>query len=137
MPGAVSILVKEDINRNLWIQMSRNGQMGENMPLFLIAGLAGLFCTPIIYLATRPVVWLSHAGWVPWLLLGLFIIVPLSVTFIILYESGWHEEPPRSRRIFSAIFSSCMIFGVDLLAVGAVIAAACLITGLARAVGGN
>lgn len=117
--------------------MSRNGQMDENMPLFLVAGLACLFCTPVIYLATRPVVWLSHAGWVPWLLLGLFILVPLSVTFIILYGSGWHEERPRFRRILSTIFSSCVIFGVDLLAVGMLVAAACLITGLARAVGGN
>lgn len=112
--------------------MSRNGQMDEKMPLFLTAGLACLFCVPVIYLATRPVVWLLHAQWLAWVLVGLFILVPLSVTFIILYRSGWHEERPRFRRIISIIFSSCVIFGVDLLAVGVVLAAACLLSGLVR-----
>jgi hypothetical protein len=112
--------------------MSRNGSMDENMPLFLTAGLACLFCVPVIYLAPRPVVWLLHAQWIAWVLMGLFVLVPLSVTFIILYRSGWHEERPRFRRIFSMIFSSCVILAVDLFAVGAVVAAACLLSGLVR-----
>ena len=117
--------------------MSRNGQMDEHMPLFLTAGLACLFCGPVIYLATRPVVWLTHAQWIAWVLMGLFVLVPLSVTFIILSRSGWHEERPRVRRILSTAFSSCVIFGVDVIVVGAMVAAACLITGLARLMGGN
>ncbi len=117
--------------------MSRNGQMDDNMPLFLTAGLACLFCVPAIYLATRPVVWLLQAQWLAWVLPGLFILTPLSVTFIILYRSGWHEERPKFRRILSTTFSSCVILGVDLLAMGAVVAAACLVAGLARAMGGN
>lgn len=136
MRSAVSILLKEDINRNLWIQepsiMSRNGQMDERMPLFLTASLACLFCAPVIYLATRPVAWLFHAQWIAWLLLGLFVLVPLAVTFIILYQSGWHVERPKFRRIVSTIFSSCVIFGVDLLAVGVLIAVVCVFSGLVR-----
>ena len=139
---AVSIRLKVvDINPITRIQentiMSLNGQINGRMPLFLIAGLACLFCVPVIYLATRPVIWLLHAQWIAWLLMGLFVLVPLSVTFIILYRSGWHEERPTFRRILSTAFSSCLIFGVDLLAVGALIAAACLIAGLARVMGGN
>jgi hypothetical protein len=111
--------------------------MGENMPLFLTAGLGCLLCVPIIYMATRPVIWLLHSQWTVWPLMSLFVLVPLSVTFIILYRSGWHEEQPRYWRIVSTLFSSCVIFGVDLLAVGALVAAGCLIAGLARSVGGN
>jgi hypothetical protein len=111
--------------------------MDERMPLFLTAGLGCLFCMPTIYLATRPVVWLFHAQWLAWALPGLFLLTPLSVTFIILYRSGWHEERPKFRRVLSTAFSSCMILGVDLLAVAAIVAAACLITGLAKVMGGN
>jgi hypothetical protein len=117
--------------------MSRNGEINGRMPLFLTAGLACLFCVPVMYLATRPVVWLLHAPWMAWPLIGLFIVVPLSVTFIILYHSGWHEESPKFPRILSIVLSSCVIFGVDLLAVGALVVAACLIAGLARSLGGN
>lgn len=110
--------------------MSRNGQM--DMPLSLMAGLACLFCVPVIYLATRPVVWLTHEQWIAWLLMGLFVLVPLSVTFIVLYRGGWHEERPKWKRILSTIFSSCVILGVDLIAVGALLAAACLLSGIVR-----
>lgn len=140
--SAVSILLKEaDSKPHIWIQepgiMSRNGEMNGNMPLFLTAGLGSLFCVPVIYLATRPVVWLLHMQWIAWLLAGLFILVPLAVTFIILYRSGWHEDSPKFRRILTTAFSSCVILGVDLIAVGALVAAVCLIIGLTRVVGGN
>jgi len=132
---------EEYIKPCIWILensiMSRNGEMDERMPLFLTAGLGCLFCMPIIYLATRPVVWLFHAPWLAWVLPGLFILTPLSVTFIILYRSGWHEEWPKFRRILSTAVSSCMIFGVDLLGMAAIVAAACLIAGLAKVMGGN
>lgn len=117
--------------------MSLNGEINGRVPLFVTAGLACLFCVPVIYLATRPVVWLLHAQWMAWLLAGLFILVPLSVTFIILYRSGWHEGRPKGWRILSTAFSSCVIFGVDLLALGALVAAACLVAGLAKSMGGN
>jgi hypothetical protein len=112
--------------------MSRKGEMNGRMPLFLTAGLACLFCVPVLYLATRPVVRMVHLDWMVWPLMGLFIVVPLMVTFIILYRSGWHEERPKFRRIVSTIFSSCVIFGLDLVMVGVLLAVTCLLSGLVR-----
>jgi len=116
--------------------MSRNEPLNENGPLFFIAGLVCLGCFPIIYLTTRPVVWL-HMAWTEWLLQALFTMVPLSVTFIILYYSTWHEERPKIRRIASAVLSSCVIFGVDLFVVILLAVGGCLIVGLGRVMGGN
>ena len=116
--------------------MSRNEPLEENGLLFYIAGLVCLLCFPIIFVATRPVVWLNLA-WTQWPLLALFTIVPLSVTFIILYCSTWHEERSKIRRVVSAAFSSCVIFGVDLFVVILLVAAGCLVVGLGRSMGGN
>ena len=117
--------------------MSRNEPFNENGLLFLIAGLACLMCLPIVYLATRPVIWWLHVSWVEWLLLALFTILPLSVTFIILYWSAWHQEWSKIRRIASVTLSSCVIFGLDLFLVVLFMIAGGLVAGLARAMGGN
>lgn len=117
--------------------MSRNEPFNENGPLFLMAGLACLMCLPIIYLATRPVIWWLHVSWIEWPLLALFTVLPLAVTFIILYLSTWHQEWPKIRRIASVALSSCVIFGVDLFLVILLVIAGGLIAGLARAMGGN
>jgi hypothetical protein len=117
--------------------MSRNEPLNGNGPLFLIAGLACLMCLPIIYLATRPVIWWLHVSWIGWPLLALFTILPLSVTFIILYCSAWHQEWSRIRRIVSVVLSSCVIFGVDLFLLILLVIAGSLVVGLARVMGGN
>lgn len=117
--------------------MSTNEPMRENGPLFLMAGLACLMCLPIVYLATRPVIWWIHVSWISWPLLLLFIIVPLSVTFAVLYWSAWHSEWPRIRRIAVAAFSSCVIFGVDLIFVVFLIIGGILVASIARVMGGN
>jgi hypothetical protein len=117
--------------------MSNNEPIEKNVPPFFIAGLAGLLCLPIIYVATRPLLWLSHAQWAEWLLLTLFILGPIVVTFMVLYVSAWHQELSRVRRMLSMIFSSCIIFGVDLLFLGFIIVVACVILGLGRVMGGN
>ena len=117
--------------------MSRNEPFNENGPLFLMAGLASLMCLPIIYLATRPVIWWFHVSWVEWLLLALFTVLPLSVAFIILYSSAWHQEWPKIKRIVSVALSSCVIFGVDLFLVILLMIIGGLVAGLGRAMGGN
>lgn len=117
--------------------MDDNETMDGKAPPFLIAGLACLLCLPIIYLATRPLIWLLQARWVVWPLFTLWTFVPVSAAFMVLYRSAWHREWPRNRRIFSMIFSSCVIFGVDLLVVIMLLAVGCLIAGLTRVMGGN
>jgi len=116
--------------------MSRN-EINENTPPLLIAGLTCLFCMPIVFLTTRPVIWLSTAPWVAWLLGSFFIVVPLVVTFIVLYRSAWHDELPQARRIISVVLSSFVILVADVLLVGAVLVIGCLIAGLSRVMGGN
>ena len=111
--------------------------MNENGPLFLMAGLACLMCLPIVYFTTRPVIWWLHVAWIAWPLLALFVIIPLSVTFIILYSSAWHQEWPKIRRIASAALSSCFIFGVDLFLIIMLIIMGGLVAGMGRHMGGN
>jgi hypothetical protein len=117
--------------------MSKNERFNGEVPPFFLAGFACLACLPIIYLATRPVIWVLHVPWLEWLLLALFTTVPISVTGIVLYFSAWHRESPKFRRILSVILSSCLIFGVDLLFVGFMVIVGCLIVGLSRVMGGN
>lgn len=116
--------------------MSRDDPFAEHGPLFLMAGLACLLMMPVIYLATRPFVWL-HAAWTAWLLLPLLILVPFSAAFTVIYRSGWHREWPRARRIFSSFLSSCVVFGIDVIFFVVVVIVGSLITALARTMGGN
>jgi hypothetical protein len=102
-----------------------------------MASLAGLLCLSAIYLATRPLLLLLHTQWAVWPLLALFTLGPISVTFAVLYRSPWHQESPRVRRVISVILSSCVIFSVDLVAVGVLVLVGCLVIGLARSMGGN
>ena len=117
--------------------MSKNEYLnGDKSPLF-IAGFACLACLPVIYLATRPVIWALHVSWLEWALLPLFTIVPIAVAGIILYCSAWHREFSRTRRLVSVILSSCLIYSLDLLFVVFMVIMGCLITGLSRTMGGN
>ena len=117
--------------------MSKNEYLnGDKAPLF-IAGFACLGSFPIIYLATRPVIWMLHVAWLEWLLLPLFTAVPIIVTGIILYCSEWHQGLSKSRRLISVIASSCLIYGVDVLFIIFMVIIGCLITGLSRTMGGN
>jgi hypothetical protein len=117
--------------------MDDNEIIDGKAPPFLIAGLVCLLCLPVIYLVTRPLIWLLHAHWAVWPLVTLWILIPAAAAFVVLYRSAWHREWPRNRRIFSVIFSSCVIFGVDLVVVVMLLAAGCLIAGLTRVMGGN
>ncbi len=116
--------------------MSRN-DINENSSPLLIAGLACFLSLPILYLTTRPVSWLFNAPWVAWLQLGVFAIAPVIVTFLVLYRCAWRDDRPRTRRILSTIFSSCLIFGIVLLLIGAVAIVGCVILGTSRKMGGN
>jgi hypothetical protein len=77
----------------------------------VIAVYSSLLSLPAIYAATRPVLWMAHASWLPWLLAPLFTLMPVAVAFIILYFGCWHLEWQRPKRILS----SCLIYGADLL----------------------
>src|SRR5215472_16860927 len=116
--------------------MSRDELNGNVSPL-LIAGLACLLCMPVVFFATRPVIWLSSAAWVPWLLAAIFVAVPFAVAFMVLYRCAWHDEQTRTRRLLAIIVSTCIIVGIDLLLTGAVGVVGGLIAGSSRVMGGN
>lgn len=112
-------------------------ETNENASPLVLAGLACLLCMPVVYLATRPVTWLSSAAWVSWLLAAIFLMAPFTVAFTVLRRCAWHEDWPRSRRILFTIASSCIIVGVDLLLTGALALVAGMVTGLSYKMGGN
>ncbi len=46
-----------------------------------------------------------------------YAIIPVTVTFVILYRSGWRRETPGRARIGSLLLLACVIFGGVMLAV--------------------
>jgi hypothetical protein len=116
--------------------MSRN-EIDENSSPMLIAGLACFLSLPVVYLTTRPVVWLFSAPWVAWLELGIFALAPVTVTSMVLYRCAWHDDRPRTRRILSTIFFACAIFGMVLFLLSAIALVACILAGTSRRMGGN
>lgn len=114
-----------------------NNQRAERVPLLFIAGTACLISLPLIYLVTRPMLQLIQAAWMAGPILALLTFLPVTVAFIILYFSAWHEDWPNRKRIFSGALSACLIYGIDVLIGIVLLGAACLIAGLARSVGGN
>jgi len=116
--------------------MSRN-DINENTSPLLIAGLACFLSLPVIYLMTRPVVWLSSAPWTVWLQSAIFAITPVTVAFMVLYRCAWHDDRPRARRILFTILSACLIFGIVLLLIGAIAIVGGVVAGTSRVMGGN
>jgi hypothetical protein len=55
---------------------------------------------------------------VPWVELLVYAILPISVTFTILYRSGWHREISAAKRTGSLFLLSCAILGGVLVASG-------------------
>jgi hypothetical protein len=66
--------------------MSRNEEINGHTSPLVIAGLVCLLSMPAIYMATRPVIWLFSAPWVPWLLAVIFALAPFTVAFMVLYR---------------------------------------------------
>ena len=112
--------------------MDCNGHTDENKPPILIAGLACLFSLPIIYFATRPLIWVVHAAWMQWLFALLFTLLPMSMAFTVLYRSVWHREWHGLKRILSLILMSGMIFCAALFIIAVMLGIGCLNTGMNR-----
>ena len=89
-----------------------------------IVGIASVACFVsliFLYCAARPALSPLHVWWVE-LLAG--AIIPISVTYLVLYRSGWHREIAGAARARSALRLSCFILGGELLAVGIMICVA-------------
>ena len=72
-----------------------------------------LACLALTYLVARPLVGLLDVGWT---ILAMYGVLPVSVTFIILYRGCWHREITGVPRTLSLIFLSFIVFAGDLIA---------------------
>ena|ERR1022692_639310 len=88
--------------------------------LFVIASFICFVSLVFIYWVARPVVKLLGVWWVELLA---YSIIPISVTFIILYRSRWHPEITGARRTSSLLLLSCVILIGVLFATGIVFCA--------------
>ena len=104
------------------IAVNLHDEIDEDEYAAVVAVCSSLLSLPVIYAATRIVIWMHHPTWTPWLLAAMFTVMPAAVAFIILYSGCWHLEWQRPKRILWAILSSCLIYGADILIIGYVAA---------------
>ena len=107
--------------------------------VIVIASLACFVSLMFLYCAARPAVSPLHVWWVELLACA---IIPISVTYMVLYRSCWHREIAGITRACSVLRLSCFILGGELLAVGILlcIAVFCICmtaAGLTAISGGN
>lgn len=99
--------------------MNDNEQTSQDQsPLqraFTIASTACFVSLIIFYWVARPVVERLQVRWVELLV---YAIIPLSVTFIILYRSCWHREITGAARTCSLLLLSCVILSCEFVAIG-------------------
>lgn len=84
----------------------------------IVASIACFVSLLFLYCLARPAVSQFHVWWV------VYAIIPISVTYLVLYGSGWHREIAGAARACSALRLSCFILGGELLAVGIVLCVA-------------
>ena len=72
--------------------------------------LALLFC----YWAARPVVDQLEVRWARWLA---YAIIPMAITFTMLYRSCWHREITGAARTLSLLLLCGLILGGELIAI--------------------
>jgi hypothetical protein len=85
----------------------------------VVASIACFVSSLSFYWIARRTVELLEVDWVQWLVYG---IIPITVTFIILYRSCWHPEITGAARTGSLLLLSCVILGGVLLAIGVMLA---------------
>jgi hypothetical protein len=83
--------------------------------VFAVASIACFFSLIIFNWVASSVV---HLIAVPWIELLVYTILPISVTFTILYRSSWHREISAAKRTYSLFLLSCAILGGVVIASG-------------------
>lgn len=81
----------------------------------ITASLAGLAALMFFYWVARPAVQLLEIRWAELLV---YAIIPVSVTFTILYRSYWHREITGAARTCSLLLLSGIILGGEVIATG-------------------
>jgi hypothetical protein len=81
----------------------------------VMASIACFVSLIFFYWVARPAVVRLEVRWAELLV---YAIIPISVTFIILYRSCWHREITGAARTCSLLLLSCIILGGELIAIG-------------------
>jgi hypothetical protein len=102
--------------------------------VIVVASIACFAALGCVYWVATPAVKLLGTWWVELLA---YAIIPISVTFAILYRSCWHREITGPARTCSLLLLSLLIFAGVLLAVGVLICMLWFITDSIRARGGG
>jgi hypothetical protein len=99
--------------------MDENEQAPEvQSPLqraMVTASIACFVSLVSFYYVARPAVAVLESWWVEGLV---YAVIPLAVTFVILYRSCWHEEITGAARTWSVLLLSGVILAGVLLAIG-------------------
>ena len=82
-----------------------------------IASFACFVCLSLIWWIASPVVKLLDVWWAELLV---YTIIPISVTFIILYRSCWHQEIVGATRTCSLLLLSGAVLSGIILALGVI-----------------
>jgi hypothetical protein len=83
--------------------------------VIVMASFACFVSLAFFYWVARPAVELLEVLWVEWLV---YAIIPISVTFTILYRGCWHREITGAARTCSVLLFSCLILAGVLVASG-------------------
>jgi len=94
----------------------------DGRPPVGISLLACLACFGIVFAVARPAEALFSTGWIELLY---YPLLPVAVTFMILYRSCWHPEITGAPRTCSLLLLSSVIFCGVFLAWGMMLATGC------------
>jgi hypothetical protein len=90
-----------------------------------VALFACLVCFGSIYWVTRSVVGLLAVWWAELLV---YALIPVSVTFVILYRSDWHRGITGTKRTSLMLLLSSGIFCCAIFAIGMMLLLGCIFT---------
>ncbi len=100
--------------------------------VFSPIGLAAFLCLALfglMYWAARPLVARIGNGWVEFLT---YALLPLAVTFTLLYHSAWHREMAVVKRASYLVLTSGLILFSDLVLIGILLATLSIFIGMNR-----
>jgi hypothetical protein len=100
----------------------------------ILAALACLVCSTLLVWVARPAVELLPVWWMELLV---YVLVPIALTFTLLYASSIHREMRRLARTAFLFLVSCLIFGGVTFFMAAVIFFVMVFTGLGRGEAGH
>ena len=103
---------------------NNNGQPSEIQSPIGVSSFVCFVSLAFICWVARHAVWLLQVWWAELLV---YALIPISVTFIILYRSCWHREITGAARTLLLILLSCIIFAGVFTATGIIIILASMV----------